>query len=278
MKKGYATSVSVIAFALMLFGTISADAQWRSKTHDVYEALTGVNITIDGDVADWDGILEAVTGTDGKPFTGVKLEINKPFQEHDGGKWKDSNDHETSIMMVWEPATFYIGLIVTDDTHENAANSGWNGDAFQLAFEMTGKRKPGLPILLYNFALGGNGDLIIHNETPGGAGVLDDDVEIVRDEGAKKTYYEVRLTPKELGIKGGKFTAGTEFGVGICVNDGDKGAGQDGQKGWSGWYTHSIVFGKNPENTGLVKLSATQLAVDPKGKLTTTWGTLKSAK
>jgi hypothetical protein len=62
------------------------------------------------------------------------------------------------------------------------------------------------------------------------------------------------------------------------VNDGDKGAGQDGQKGWSGWYTHSIVFGKNPENTGLVKLSAEQLAVDPKGKIATTWGTLKSAK
>ena len=143
MKKGYAVSVGVIALALMLFGTISADAQWRSKTHDVYEALTGVNIKVDGDVADWDGVLEAVTGTDGKPFTGVELEINKPFQEHDGGKWAGADDHETSVMMVWEPATFYIGLIVTDDTHENAANSGWNGDAFQLAFEMSGKRKPG---------------------------------------------------------------------------------------------------------------------------------------
>ena len=66
----------MIALALMLFGTISADAQWRSKTYDVYEALTGVNIKVDGDVADWDGVLEAVTGTDGKPFTDVELEIN----------------------------------------------------------------------------------------------------------------------------------------------------------------------------------------------------------
>ena len=59
------------------------------------------------------------------------------------------------------------------------------------------------------------------------------------------------------------------------MNDGDLAAGQDGQKGWSGWYAHSIVHGKNTEKMGLVKLTADVLSVDPIGKLTTTWGNLK---
>jgi hypothetical protein len=282
MKKDFSVSIALLTFALILFGALSADAQWRSKTHDVYEALTDVKITIDGDVADWAGVLEAVTGTDGKPFTAVKFSNNAgkdvAFEEFDGGKWTGSSDHETSIMMVWEPATFYIGLIVTDDEHENNRNDGWNGDAFQVAFEMTGKRQVGGALLLYNLALGGNGKLVIQNEQPGGPGLVDKDVAIVRNEGAKKTYYETQFSAKELGAKGGKFAAGMELGVGICVNDGDKGAGQDGQKGWSGWYAASIVFGKEAENTGLVRLTDKQLAVTPKDKLTTTWGALKSQK
>jgi len=281
MKKGFSIAVGLLTLALILFGAISAEAQWRSKTHDVYEALTGVTITVDGDVADWKGVLESVTGTDGKPFTGVKFQSNAGKEvvfEELGGTWTGPADHETSIMMVWEPATFYIGLVVTDDEHENNRNDAWNGDAFQVAFDMTGKRQPGGNILLYNFALGGNGKIVLHNEKPGGPGLVNDDVAIVRNEGAKKTYYETQFSAKELGAKGGKFTAGMEFGVGICVNDGDKGAGQDGQKGWSGWYAASIVFGKETENTGLVRLTDKQLAVNPKDKLTTTWGVLKSKK
>ena len=58
------------------------------------------------------------------------------------------------------------------------------------------------------------------------------------------------FTAEELQVKGKKFSEGFKFGLGICVNDGDREAGQEGQKGWSGWYTHSIVFGKNSEHTG----------------------------
>ena len=267
-----------IALSALLINTV-ADAQWRSKTHDEYKALTGLDVKIDGDLGEWDGILDAVTGTDGKPFCGVEYEGNV-FQVHGGGNWKGADDHETCFMIVWDSKAVYIGLIVTDDEHEHAAAAAWNGDGAQLAFEMSGKRTAGIPMFLYNIGLDDKAKDILPgalNEQPGGNGIVPgDDIAVVRNEGEKKTYYELRFTAEELQVKGDKFSAGDKFGLGICVNDGDKAAGQGGQKGWSGWYTHSIVFGKNSEHTGLVTLTDDVLAVEAANKLATTWGKLKS--
>ena len=266
---------------LVLLASTVADAQWRSKTHDEYKALTGLDVKIDGDLGEWDGILDAVTGTDGKPFCGVEYSGNV-FQEHGGGKWNGADDHETCFMIVWDSKAVYLALIVTDDEHEHAAAAAWNGDGAQLAFEMSGKRTAGLQMWLYNIGLDDKAKDILPgalNEKPGGAGIAPgDDIAVVRDEGEKKTYYELRFTAEELKVKGDKFSDGDKFGLGICVNDGDKAAGQGGQKGWSGWYTHSIVFGKNSEHTGLVTLTDEVLAVEAKNKLATTWGQLKSTR
>ena len=269
-----------IALSALLINTV-ADAQWRSKTHDEYKALTGVDVKIDGDLGEWDGVLDTVTGTDGKPFCGVEYSGNV-FQVHGGGKWTGADDHETCFMIVWDSKAVYLGLIVTDDEHEHAAAAAWNGDGAQLAFEMSGKRSAGIQMWLYNIGLDDKAKDILPgalNEKPGGTGVVPgDDIAVVRDEGEKKTYYELRFTAEELQVKGDKFSAGDKFGLGICVNDGDKAAGQGGQKGWSGWYTHSIVFGKNSENTGLVTLTDEVLAVEAANKLATTWGKLKSSQ
>jgi len=40
----------------------------------------------------------------------------------------------------------------------------------------------------------------------------------------------------------------------MAINDGDAGAGQNGQKGWGGLGAHSIVFGKTPQETALITL------------------------
>lgn len=272
----------VIAIAIAgLLVSIGAEAQWRSDTHDQYNALTGVDVTIDGDLGEWDGVLETVTGEDGTPFCGVEYSGNV-FQEHAGGTWDGPDDHETCFMIVWNEDAVYLGLIVTDDEHEHAADAAWNGDGAQIAFEMSGKRSAGIQMQLYNVGLDDKAQDILQvglNEAPGPNGIAPgDDIAIVRDEAEKKTYYELRFTAEELSVKGKKFSEGTEFGLGICVNDGDKGAGQDGQKGWSGWYTHSIVFGKNSEETGLVVLTEEVLAVEATNKLATTWGRLKAAQ
>ena len=270
---------------LVLLASTVADAQWRSKTHDEYKALTGLEVKIDGDLSEWDGVLDTVKGTDGKPFCGVEFEgvggKVAEFEEHGGGKWNGADDHETCFMIVWDPDAVYIALSVTDDEHEHAAGQAWNGDGAQLAFETTGKRNAGATLFLYNAGLDdGAKNILLGNErTNGSPGLVNgEDVVIVRNEAKKETYYEFRFTAEELQIKGDKFSDGVEFGLGICVNDGDKAAGQNGQKGWSGWYTHSVVHGKNAEKTGLVVLTNDTLAVEATNKLTTTWGQLKSSR
>ena len=65
------------------------------------------------------------------------------------------------------------------------------------------------------------------------------------------------------------------LGLGICVNDGD-GPDQLGQRGWGGWYTHAAVFGKNPENTGLVKMVSAKTSIEMEEKLSTKWAEIKN--
>ena len=276
--------VLMIIMLLVFVTNTIVYAQWRSKTHDVYNALTippGVDIKA-GDFSEyWEGVFETVKGTDGTIFCGIEYSGNV-FQEHNGGKWKGPDDHQTCFAILWDPEAIYISIAVDDDEHEHAAAAAWNGDGAQLAFEMSGKRSPGLPMWLYNVGLDDKAKDILPgalNENPGGKGIVPgDDIAIVRNEAEKETYYELRFTAEELQVKGKKFSEGFKFGLGICVNDGDREAGQEGQKGWSGWYTHSIVFGKNSEHTGLVVLTNEVLAVEAANKLATTWGTLKSVR
>src|SRR5206468_4249099 len=88
---------------------------------------------------------------------------------------------------------------------------------------------------------------------------------IKRDFATKKTTYEIKLPVASLGLTG-PLTVGTQFGLGMAINDGDGAlvdttqygqAGQQGQKGWGGLGAHSIVFGKTPTETALVTLGTT---------------------
>lgn len=281
MKKQVFVFAALFAAVTLLTINI-ADAQWRNETHDVYNAPTGIDVTIDGNLDEWAGVMDSVTGTDGSPFCGVEFEgvgsAVKVFEEHAGGKWNNADDHTTCFMIAWNPDAAYLALSVTDDEHQNGG-AAWNGDSAQIAFEPTGKREGGLTLFLYNVALNNDGEnLILHNErTNGQPGLVSgEDFAIVRDENAKKTYYELKFTPANFGLDG-SFTAGLEVGLGICVNDGD--VDTPGQKGWSGWYPHAVVHGKNSEKTGLVILSSDAVtAVEPANKLTTTWGNLKSVR
>lgn len=275
----------LIAITLLLLITgLTVDAQWRSDTHDEYHALQRpADITIDGSLDEaegWEGVFETVTGEDGEPYCGLEFEKIGKFEPHGGGQWGGAKDHETCFAIVWDEDAVYLALSVTDDEH-NQANAGaggaWNGDGAQLSFIPSGMRVDGQQNILINFALNNDGVLLLHNETlHGNPGLTEEQVVIVRNEDEKETYYEIQIKPDNFGMD--SFEEGYEFGLGICVNDGDLAAGQAGQKGWSGWYPHAVVHGKNPSQTGLVILTDEQLAVEAKNKLTTTWGRLKSTR
>lgn len=279
MKK----SLIVVPLMLLLI-SLTADAQWRSKTHDQYNALQAPGeIKIDGEFDDdegWQSAIDTVKGTDGNIFCEVEFAGNDGeiyvFREWSGGKWNGRDDHRTCFAIFWDSDAIYLGLLVTDDEHEHAAGQAWNGDGAQIGVVPSGKRDAGETLFLYNAGLDNSAtNVILGNErTNGQPGLeVDEDIAIVRNESEKETYYEFRLTPEHLGLTG-SFKVGYEFGLAICVNDGDK--NDPGQKGWSGWYTDCIVNGpKTSQDTGLVVLTDNTLAVEASNKLTITWGNLK---
>ena len=279
MKK-YVFKFTAIFVAIMLMGIGVADAQWRNPTHDVYNAPTGLEVEIDGNLDEWSGVMDSVSGTDGSSFCGVEFEGRdgsaKVWEEFGAGTWDGPDDHTTCFMIVWNEDAVYLALSVTDDEHQNGG-AAWNGDSTQINIVPSGIRESGQPFFLYNVALAENGDLLLHNERLNGQPglVRGDDVAITRDEDSKTTSYEFRFTPANFGLDI-SLSAGLEIGLGICVNDGDENA--PGQTGWSGWHPHTVVHGKNPEKTGLVVFSADNVTpVEPEGKLASTWGRIKSA-
>ena len=168
---------------------------------------------------------------------------------------------------------------MTDDYHENTSGNAWNGDSIQLMIADAARTNQ---IALYNYALGGYEnnqgtfvpdpnlpDPIIIGHEAGPACITDGtcltEAFIKRDSVNKKTIYEIKLPVASLGLTG-PLTVGTQFGLGMAINDGDGAlvdgvqygqVGQEGQKGWGGLGAHSIVFGKTPSETALVTLGTT---------------------
>jgi len=248
----YTTLLSLPLAATFLFPFPANGANNIEADKENYSAAKKT-VLIDGNLSDWGG---ATIWKD------VKFSIPKgapkqlvSFETLSGATtiatdsvWTGPEDHSTAWAITWDEANLYIGMVVTDDYHQNS-NSGWNGDSLQIAFA-TGERT-GAPSHLYNYGLGGTdealGEIVINEEKgPGGA-----QAAIVRNTAAKKTIYEFRFPASSLEVA--KFEAGMKIGVGLCANDGD--LETPGQKGWSGWGVHSIVHGKTGAQTGLVTLA-----------------------
>jgi len=151
------------------------------------------------------------------------------------------------VQIAYDSENIYFGFVVTDDYHENAANSAWNGDSVQL---MIANSTQDGQVALYNYALGGIEEalgsvVILHEAGPGGTSAV-----VARDSATKKTTYEIKLPKASLGLD--ELKLGTMFGLGMAINDGDKDT--PGQRGWGGLGAHALVFGKSPSETALVTL------------------------
>lgn len=226
---------------------------------------------IDGDLSDWAGVPVI-----SDPMFWVPKGLVQPgkyviFEPYNGGLWTGPDDWTSAFQIGWDANNLYIGVTVTDDSHESLATSptsAWNGDSVQLMIADAARSQQ---LALYNYGLGGEdgalGDIYIHNENgaPGQPAPADDpacncatEAFIKRDTAKKKTYYEIRLPAGAMGFTA-PLTNGMKIGLGVCINNGDVTEpgqpDQTGQKGWGGWGTHSIVFGKTPSETGLLTLT-----------------------
>ncbi len=238
---------------------------------EYYTALrTTQTITLDGNLNDWSGAPVLADPKFAVPKgSGSNPAVENPnyvlFEQYNGGTWSGPDDQTSAVQVVYDADNVYFGFVVTDDYHENAANSAWNGDSIQLMIA-TGDRTQ--QVALYNYALGGieneTGEVVIMHEA-GPAGTEEcacaTEAIITRDATTKKTTYEIKLPAASLGLTP-PLTVGTKFGLGMAINDGDNGAGQAGQKGWGGLGAHALVFGKSPSETAEVTLGTTVTGSD----------------
>ena len=208
------------------------------SAEDMLYDAQGASITLDGDASDWaDAEFKSQI-----PFEkGGELVL---FEEYGGGTWSGPADHSSAVAFAWDAENLYVGVVVTDDTHQNPGN-GWNGDSIQMVFANAAQDTV---THLYNYALADSGDLVLMNEKgPGGT-----ELSVTRDDDTTTTLYEIKFPAASLGLDA--YESGMSIGVGICVNDGDTQDGQGGQKGWSGWGPYAAVYGKTASATGLVTL------------------------
>ncbi len=220
---------------------------------EYYSAIHAPNaIVIDGDLSEWSGVpvlsdpkFYIPKGSGSTNVAGGTLVL---FEEYAGGTWTGPDDQTSAVQIAYDADNVYFGFVVTDDYHENSANSAWNGDSVQL---MIANSTRSAEIARYNYALGGVedalGEIIVNHELgPGGTEAV-----VTRNTTTKKTVYEIKLPKAALGLT--ELAGGTKFGLGMAINDGDQDT--PGQKGWGGLGAHSIVFGKTPSETALVTLA-----------------------
>ena len=189
--------------AASLLVSIEAKANDIEPGKEFYTAIkTRTPIVIDGNLSEWGPAqlladprfyIPKGSGTNDPP-TGTLVF----FEEYAGGTWTGPDDHTSAVQVVYDDDNVYFGFVVTDDYHENSANSAWNGDSVQL---MIANEARDTQIALYNYALGGVegalGEVIImHEAGPGGTEAV-----VTRNAETKRTIYEIKLPKASLGLE-----------------------------------------------------------------------------
>ncbi len=198
-------------------------------------------IVIDGVLSEWTGApvlsdpkfaVPKYSGTNDNPTYVL-------FEPYNGGTWSGPDDQTSAVQIVYDDNNVYFGFTVTDDYHENMSGNAWNGDSVQLMIADATRTQQ---IALYNYALGGYEDNILPNKN--GNFVADTSLPdpiminheagpaadptcncattavIKRDSVNKKTIYEIQLPAAACGLTP-PLTNGTQFGLGMAINDGD---------------------------------------------------------
>lgn len=133
-----------VSFAMrthyLLFLLLGHSASARNDIAPAKEFYTAVRavdpFVIDGDLSEW---------PDANVITNPKFYIPKEsgsdpnlggelvdFQAWSNGDRMGLEDHASEFRVVYNDDNVYLGIVVTEEYHENAANSAWNGDSIQL--------------------------------------------------------------------------------------------------------------------------------------------------
>ena len=190
---------------------------------------------------------------------------------------------EAFSAVLWDDDFLYIAIDVTDRDHAVPAgavpNAGalWNGDSPQHRVDLEYDGLAGAADdIEWGYAL--QDDNILVNAWASAANIEFTSIEIVRDDANDKTYYEtaVLITTHETKESLSDYIndeKDAKIGYSDMVNANDGAA----RLGWLEW-SSGIGAGKNASLFGTLTFDHTPQAVDPKGKVVTTWAALRSAR
>src|SRR5215470_5792267 len=144
-------------FAILLFAL--AFVQLATRANDIEpgkEYYTVIRapapIVIDGNLSEWAGVPVLADPKFAVPKGSGSAGTYVLFEEYAGGTWTGPDDQTSAVQVCYDADNVYFGFVVTDDYHENSANSAWNGDSVQLMIASADRTQQ---IALYNYALGG---------------------------------------------------------------------------------------------------------------------------
>jgi len=131
---------SLAALALCLFG-LTASANDIEPTKEKYSVVFAPKpIVLDGDLGEWAGVPVLADPKFAVPKGSGSKGKYVLFEEYAGGTWSGPDDQTSAVQIVYDADNVYFGFVVTDDYHENAANSAWNGDSIQLKIRSEERR------------------------------------------------------------------------------------------------------------------------------------------
>src|SRR5688572_750498 len=130
--------------ATLLLAPVIALANDIEASKEFYTVPRAANpIVLDGNLSEWTGVPVLAdpkfwvrNGCEGvstcSKFSGGTNATLVLFERYNGGDWTGPDDHTSAVQIVYDADNVYFGFVVTDEYHENAANSAWNGDSVQL--------------------------------------------------------------------------------------------------------------------------------------------------
>lgn len=190
---------------------------------------------------------------------------------------------EAFSAVLWDDDYLYTAIDVTDRDHAVPAgvvpNAGalWNGDSPQHRVDLEYDGIAGsADDIEWGYALQDDNVLVTAWSSAGNIEFTS--VEIVRDDANDKTYYEtaVLLTTHETNEPLSDFindNKDAKIGYSDMVNANDGAA----RLGWLEW-SAGIGAAKNAALFGTMTFDHTPQAVDPGGKVVTTWAALRSSR
>jgi hypothetical protein len=244
-------TVSILALALTLFIVPAAFAGTN------YNCQYPVTVALDGNLSDWAGV----------EFILVP---------HDKGTGPAPNDADASLEFaaVADDDWFYVAIDIKDDTIISGESDNWEDDSVEIYIDANHARTETYEDDDAQITIGAAsiGKDIQSPVITGSSGAADIGTEAAVVETADGWTVEAAV-PLNCGKWNISPAAGLVIGFNVHFNDDDDGDGRDHKLIWSDLDTDDASWNNTTRFADLTFVGAA--AVQPSGKLATTWGAIR---